>query len=296
MLYYDYQFKRYQTQEVLMTSNVVDGIIASMLFALLSTGVGLIFQALGFSSQEALFAGVSTLLFLLMLFLSGRNLYPKYKRKLTLRLVEAVLNSKAVEDVAFRNHVITKVLHDHPSIVSNQNCPIREFANQVACEAEICEAFRTARKVKILTIRGEKYFLSSRSLLYDLYLAKRGKDATVDMLVLSPNADHITEALARKLGHDDAGYIKTKMRIALQNLRHLSETNDKFKVKCYSETPNFKILLFDDVMFVSSFGEGGGPKNDQNARMWQMTREGNPIFIGLEKHFDKLWECSVPPQ
>ena len=103
-------------------------------------------------------------------------------------------------------------------------------------------------------------------------------------------------ALARKLGHDDAGYIKTKMRIALQNLRHLSETNDKFKVKCYSETPNFKILLFDDVMFVSSFGEGGGPKNDQNARMWQMTREGNPIFIGLEKHFDKLWECSVPPQ
>src|SRR5437870_1508464 len=69
MLYYDYQFKRYQTQEVLMTSNVVDGIIASMLFALLSTGVGLIFQALGFSSQEALFAGVSTLLFLLMLFL-----------------------------------------------------------------------------------------------------------------------------------------------------------------------------------------------------------------------------------
>jgi hypothetical protein len=71
MLYYDYQFKCDLIQEVPMSSNVVDGIIASMLFALLSTGVGLIFQALGFSSQEALFAGVSTLLVLLMLF---RNL------------------------------------------------------------------------------------------------------------------------------------------------------------------------------------------------------------------------------
>ena len=296
MLYYGYQFKRYEVQEVLMSSNVVDGIIASMLFALLSTGVGLIFQALGFSSQGALFAGVSTLLVLLMLFLSGRSLYPKYKRKLTLRLVEEVLNSKAIDDVGLKNQVITQVIHDHPGMMSNQNCPIREFANQVACEDEICEAFRTARKVKILTIRGEKYFLSSRSLLYDLYLAKRGKDATVDMLVLSANSDHITEALARKLGHDDAEHIRTKMRIALQNLKHLAEKNDKFKVKCYTETPNFKILLFDDVMCVSSFGEGGGPKNDQNARMWQMTREGNPIFTGLEKHFDKLWERSVPPQ
>ena len=54
MLYYGYQFKRYEVQEVLISSNVVDGIIASMLFALLSTGVGLIFQTLGFSSQGAL--------------------------------------------------------------------------------------------------------------------------------------------------------------------------------------------------------------------------------------------------
>ena len=112
------------------------------------------------------------------------------------------------------------------------------------------------------------------------------------MLVLSPNSDHITEALARKLGHDDAGYIKTKMRIALQNLRHLSETNDKFKVKCYSETPNFKILLFDDVMFVSSFAQGG-PKNDHHTKMLQIKRDGNPLFVGFERLFDDLSRRSV---
>ena len=279
-----------------MTSNVVYGILASMLFALLSTGVGLIFQALGFSSQEALFAGVSTLLVLLMLFLSSRNLYPKYKRKLTLQLVEDVLNSKAVDDVALKNQFITQVLHDYPSLISNQNCPIREFANQVACEAEISEAFRTAKKVKILTIRGEKYFLSSRSLLLDLYLAKREKESSIEILVLSPESDHISEELVRKLGHPSTERTKRKMRIALENLKHLSEERENFYVKCYTETPYFKILLFDDVMFVSSFGEGGGPKNDQNARMWQMSREENPIFTGFEKHFDKLWERSVPPQ
>jgi hypothetical protein len=176
--------------------------------------------------------------------------------------------------------------------VSSQNIPVREYENQVACEAEICEAFRTARKIKILTIRGERYFSTSRSLFYELYSSKKEKDSTIQMLVLSPQSNHISEELARKLGHPSAERIRRRMRIVLGYLKHLTELNNNLEVRCYNETPYLKILLFDDTMFVSSFTEGGST-NDHHAKMWQLTREGNPIFIGLERHFDQLWERSI---
>jgi len=166
----------------------------------------------------------------------------------------------------------------------------------VACESQICDAFRTARTIKILTIRGEKYFLSSRSLLYDLYLSKKGKDSAIKVLVLSPESNHITEELARNLHHDSAESTRRKMRIALENLKHMAEQNKNFEVRCYQETPIFKTLMFDGVMFVSSFAADGGPKNDHNAKMYRITREGNSVFTGLEKHFDELWKRSVSPQ
>ena len=53
------------------------------------------------------------------------------------------------------------------------------------------------------------------------------------------------------------------------------------------------MLLFDNVMFVSSFA-GGGPKNDNNVKMLEMKREGNPLFIGIERYFDELSKRSVP--
>ena len=58
------------------------------------------------------------------------------------------------------------------------------------------------------------------------------------------------------------------------------------------EKPNFKILLFDDVMFVSSFAMNIR-HNDQNAKMFQIKQVGNPLFAGFERVFDSLWEHSA---
>lgn len=100
--------------------------------------------------------------------------------------------------------------------------------------------------------------------------------------------------MAEKLGHKSAEEIRGRMGRTLDYLKHLAGEHENFRVKCYNEEPNFKILLFDDVMFVSSFA-GQGPKNDRNTRMFRMVREGNPLFAGLEKLFDELSKRSVPP-
>jgi GTP pyrophosphokinase len=111
-------------------------------------------------------------------------------------------------------------------------------------------------------------------------LTKKDKGFNIELLVLSPESSHITEDLAGELGHNSVERIRKNMRIARDNLNHLAEQNANFRVKWYDETPNFKILMFDDIMFVSSFA-GGGPKNDRNAKMSiEMLSE---IYVAVEE-------------
>jgi RelA/SpoT family (p)ppGpp synthetase len=151
------------------------------------------------------------------------------------------------------------MLHESSLINSSDKTSIIEHPNQDACESYIQEAFKNAKKVKILTIRGQQYFLSSRSLLYDMCLTKKDKGFSILVLVLSPESSHITENLAGELGHNSVERIRKKMRI---------------------------------VMFVSSFA-GGGPKNDRNVIMLEIRRDGNPLFIGLERYFDEAYYVNL---
>lgn len=175
------------------------------------------------------------------------------------------------------------------------NGPVTVFPSQKACEEYIREAARTARKVEILTIRGEKYFMGSRSLLHNLCSAKRGLTDYVRVLVLAPDSSHISEELATRLDHESAEEIRDKMQLSLNNLKFHAQRNTNFVVKCYAEPPNFKILRFDDIMFVSSF-VSGGPKNDHSAKMFQLVREGNPLFAGFNRYFDDIWERAAFPE
>ena len=169
------------------------------------------------------------------------------------------------------------------------------FDNQESCELQIREAARAARKVKILTVRGEKYFMGSRSLLHNLCSPKRGLAPQVKVLVLSPDSSHITQKLAERLDHESSEEIRDKMQHSLNNLKFHAQRNKDFEVRCYREPPNFKILRFDTVMFVSSF-VAGGPKNDRSAKMFQVLRDGNPLFAGFDRYFDDMWDRAAFPE
>lgn len=299
MLCYQQQLEQNQLQEARMNKNVVDSIIASILFTALSTVLGLILQAFGFSTQGSVITAAFTLLVLMVVFLAVRKFYPTYVRKLTERLVENTLNVSVNETdeskIAFKKKIVERVQLGSSGIELKQNNSVVEFLNQEACESQIQDAARNAKIVKILTIRGEKYFLGPKSLLYDLYSAKRGTGVKIQVLVLSPESDHITEEHASILGHRSAEEIREKMRIILKYVTHIAKQHKNFEVRCYNESPNFKILLFDEVMFVSSFAAGTA-KNDKNAKMLQITREGDPLYMGFERYFDDLLKRSVPPE
>lgn len=286
------KFKCNQIQEALMNNNVVDSIIASIIFGILSTGVGIILQALGFSAQVSIIVALFVLLALVLLFIVAKSYYPIYIKGLTERLLEKTLQeNRNGTNGEFKKKIIKRVLKENLEGEPRKDNWITEFSNQEACESNIREASRNARKVKILTVRGQKYFLGPDSLLHDLISPKRIKNSSIEVLVLSLNSQHITDDLAEELRQHSAKVIRERMRIVLESLEEIAK-NKNFKVRCYDETPNFKILLFDDTMFVSAFTE---PKNDRNAKMLQITREGNPLFIGFERYFDNLWDRSSSP-
>jgi transcriptional regulator with XRE-family HTH domain len=173
-----------------------------------------------------------------------------------------------------------------------QNSLVSVFSSQDECIQLIRHAVRHATKVKVLTIRGEKYFLGPQGILHNLYSSKHSRASSVQVLVLSLDSDHVTEELAADIGHDSPERIREKMSSVHGYLKFLMSDNKNFEVRSYKEKPNFKMLIFDDVMFVSSFIKRI-PKNDQNAKMFQLTREDNPLFMGLERHFDDLWSRSA---
>ncbi len=179
--------------------------------------------------------------------------------------------------------------------VQTQNSSIAEYLNQEQCELDIHQASRYTKIQKILTIRGEKYFIGTKSLLYSNLTSKRAKDSIIKVLVLSPNAPHLTDELARNMHKRDVDDMKKRMNTLFHYLELIKSQNENFDWRVYDKRPNFKILMFDDVMFVSSF-DYGRPKNDTNTKMYKLKREGNSLFVGLEREFDGLWESSVPLQ
>ena len=277
-------------------NSVLESVLANAISLGLSTLVGFILFVFGINTQTTVIVAAAVLFGVAILFLIGRKYYPRYKRKRTERLLEQALSVKEnetdEEKVVFKTKIVERVLLENAGVQLQESSSVLEFLNQEACEPHIKEAAHNAKNVRTLTIRGEKYFLGPNSYLHHLCTSKRSKDSTIEVLVLSPDSRHISDELATNLDHESAKEIKDKMRIVLEYLIHLTNRVKNFEVKCYDERPNFKILMFDDVMFVSSFA-GGGPKNDRAAKMLQIKRDGNPLFVGFERLIDDLSRRSI---
>lgn len=166
------------------------------------------------------------------------------------------------------------------------------YQNQKACEDEIRAASHSAKIIKILTIRGDKYFQGRMSILSHLCLPEMAEGRSVQVLVLSPESDYITDELAVRLKYSSSEEIKVRMRFVFEYLKYTASRYNHFHLKYYTESPNFKVLLFDDIMFVSAFVTA---KNDDYAKMFKMVREDNPLFAGFENHFDMIWDTSSIP-
>ena len=277
--------------------NIIENLIANMLVLLISTCVVLVLRNFGFSTDFAIILGLIVLLLLyILIYAVGRQNYPKFKSWLTIKLLKDALraNSGTTNSAELQDQIIQLVTYHIHRMMLNESYLVQVYPNQETCEKEIVERYRRAKKIKILTIRGEKYFLGSRSLLRDITLGKLKAEEELDIkvLVLVPDSSHITDRLARSLGSQLPDDMRKKMVMSLNNMKHIADQNTNFQVRCYDKTPIIKMLIFDDVMFISAYLKA---KNDRNTHMLRITRNDLVLFASLEKEFDDLWVHSVVP-
>jgi hypothetical protein len=166
------------------------------------------------------------------------------------------------------------------------------FTNQLECKDEIKENFRTAKRTKILTARGGRYFRPD-GWFYDPLVEEKGRNDQIQVLVCSSESPHIDEELAQRLRSCDSAEEVRGMMHA--NLIYLGSLSRRFSniliIRVYAEKPIWNILIFDDVMYVAPYVEH---KSHEKAAVFKFQRHDRSHFVGFESHFDRLWFRSRP--
>src|ERR1700692_1770761 len=127
-------------------NNVLENVIAAIIFTTLSTIAAFAIRAFGFSTQMSITVGGVALCVLALFFLVVRKYYPKYKRKLTEQLIEQALNMKGNEaedeKKAFKAKIVERLQLEDAGVQLRENSSVVEFLNQEACEMHIRETSR----------------------------------------------------------------------------------------------------------------------------------------------------------
>jgi hypothetical protein len=166
--------------------------------------------------------------------------------------------------------------------------PLYIFTNHLECQDEIIENFKAARRIKVLTARGGRYFMVA-GWFYDLLGEKKGRNDQIQILVCSSESSHIDEELAQRLGYGSAEAVRDRMRTSLGHLGSLCRDFSNISVRVYVEKPIWNVLLFDNVMYVAPYV---GHASHEKAAVLKFRRHDRSHFVGFELHFDQLWSRS----
>lgn len=174
--------------------------------------------------------------------------------------------------------------------------PVDVFEAQIQadCKKELIDQFKSAfLEIRILTIRGLRYFSREVGLFYPLLREKAIDNVPIKVLVCLPESTYIDLELAQRLRKGSVEEIRRNMRLALDNLEILMSEYKNLEIRVYKDVPIWNILQFDDTMYVSAYVE---PKSHHNAVMHKMLRNSRSHFVAFDKHWNSLWKRSVPLQ
>lgn len=159
------------------------------------------------------------------------------------------------------------------------------YLNQEEAQNEIIAAFRQARLVRILMIRGFAILGARRSLLRPILKEKNPSDFKMQLLMLDPCSSAALERTKE---------INETQNQMVEGIRHVEreivEIRNDFKIdvemRHYSDQPIWRIFFLDDLAFASSFQKG---IDGDRTHMIKVQNVEGGFYGALERHFDTLW-------
>ena len=142
------------------------------------------------------------------------------------------------------------------------------------------------KKVKMLAISGLTATLSSTINAKFAPL----RNSLIQCLMLSPKSKYVEARQKENPTRTIDGLIK-HIEAGLDLLKTTKEQNNlsKFEIRTYDEHPSFRIIIIDDLAYVSFYPRGSA---DQ-IKVLVVEKGKSWLYDAFEKYFDTVWERSI---
>ncbi|MFC5180315.1 helix-turn-helix domain-containing protein [Actinomadura harenae] len=162
------------------------------------------------------------------------------------------------------------------------------YASQADVEHELRRQAKTAKRVDILAVRVLGLVALNDSLLRGP-LMTRQESVAVRVLLLDPAAP---AALVRAAEiAESAESFSAGIRLSLTRLAELAELpHTDIEIRLYEELPIWRMLAFDDMLFLSAFGVD---HEGHRSGVYKLTAATDGVLhAGFRRHYEDLWRRS----
>lgn len=184
-----------------------------------------------------------------------------------------------------------------PFLVLRRGGIVNVFRDYAEARNIILTKLRHSGKIKITTIGGGTIFEVDWGEFCELLESKARGGVQVKVLVLNPDSRHL-EARMQELAKFKPGKFNLSEFSARTraNVLKVSELNKllgpcKIQLRYYDMLPTWRLYLFDDSIFISSFLED---KEGHDTTVYQVTA-GSDLYRAFERCFDHMWDVGEIP-
>lgn len=153
---------------------------------------------------------------------------------------------------------------------------------------DIRDCFATSRQISLLLYIGRREFGEDESLFLDLLEKRIKQKDNFELRILhsSPNSPHLSQQKANRLGRRKEKWISQIEKVR-ENIIKASAKSDNVRVFSHKEPYIWRMLIFDDIMFVSGYIQD--TKNDKKAPVFCIKDGKDSLHTVFYKYYNHLW-------
>lgn len=149
----------------------------------------------------------------------------------------------------------------------------------------LLEKFRHAKKIEIMVIRGLAIFSLKDSLFYNVLKDKNPNEFNIRILMLDPKSPFV-EVRAQEI-NESKNAVTKGIKYSIGELIEVKDAkNLNLKIKVYDELPIWRLMFFDNSVFVSSFQKG---KEGAKLPMYLFEKDNFSQYDVFERYFNYIW-------
>lgn len=147
---------------------------------------------------------------------------------------------------------------------------------------------KAEKRIDLLLYIGRREFGIKDALFSDLLREKLARETNLEVRILhiAEDSPYLSVRRARQLGKRQSKWLRD-VRHVRSEIQEIAQDAQNVRVIAHKEPFLWRIFIFDNVMFVSSYLHA--TKNDQKAPVYLIEEGDSSLYTAFETYFDGLW-------